>query len=124
SGWPSTMTPAIASAIPNHTAAFCISRRTSGSRNSAGPGRSTCGSTVGGGLAIAALAIPQRAPGAPVTKGPDPADRVPPLGRTVEGEGDELGAPTDILPRHRRSESTVPGADRAVGRLGAVVAPQ
>ena len=33
---------------PNHTAAFCNSRRTSGSRNSAGPGRSTWGSVVAG----------------------------------------------------------------------------
>ena len=33
---------------PNHTAAFCISRRTRGSRNSAGPGRSRWGSVVGG----------------------------------------------------------------------------
>ena len=48
SGCARKMIPAIATAVPNQTAAFAISRRTSGSRNSAGPGRSMWGSVVGG----------------------------------------------------------------------------
>ena len=48
SGCARTMTPAINKARPNQTAARLSSRITIGSRNSEGPGRSTCGSTVGG----------------------------------------------------------------------------
>ena len=78
SGWASTMIPTIASVMPSHTAALAISRRTKGSRNSAGPGRSTCGSTVGG---LAPSAVPQRRSGAAVAERLEPGQRVPPHGR-------------------------------------------
>src|SRR6185312_14673509 len=124
SGWPSTMTPRMARPIPNHTAALAISRRTRGSRNSAGPGRSIWGSVVGGVAVIYALIVPQRLSGAAGAKRLEPADRVPPHRRSVEREGDELGAPADILPRHRPAESAAPFGHPAVGGIVAVVAHQ
>ncbi len=64
SGWASTMIPTMSSAIPNQTAAFAISRRTRGSRNSAGPGRSMWGSVVGGSWTISyPAATSRRGPG-------------------------------------------------------------
>src|SRR6185312_1031290 len=124
SRWPSTMTPRMARPIPNHTAALAISRRTRGSRNSAGPGRSIWGSVVGGVAVIYALIVPQRLSGAAGAKRLEPADRVPPHRRSVEREGDELGAPADILPRHRPAESATPFGHPAVGGIVAVVAHQ
>ena len=56
SGWARTMTPTMSNAMPSQTAALASSLRTKGSRNSAGPGRSICGSVVGGFFAISCSA--------------------------------------------------------------------
>ena len=47
-------------------------------------------------------------------------------GRAVEGEGDELGAAADILPRHRSAEAVLgrSEAEAAVGAAVAIVAHQ
>src|SRR5688572_17407849 len=117
------MTPAMSSATPNQTVARCSSRRTIGSRNSVGPGRSTWGST-GGCWAILVAAPPQRAPGPARAKRPEPADRVQDFRAAIEREGDEFCAAADILPRHRATKSVLrrPEAEPAVGAPVAVVA--
>src|SRR5688572_29646380 len=45
-------------------------------------------------------------------------------GRPVEAEGDELGAPADILPRHRAAEPLLGQREAAVGGAVAIVAHQ
>src|SRR5947209_11991456 len=69
-------------------------------------------------------AVSKRPSGAPVPQRLNPAQRVPPLGRTVEREGDELGAAADVLPWLWAAKSALLLGDPAVGRIVAVVTHQ
>ena len=92
-----------------------ISRRTTGSRNSAGPGPLDV--RLGSGSAALAISFvgPQRVAGAAGAEAPEPAQRVPPDGRAVEREGDELGAAADILDGTGPPRPPCHSGDPAVG---------
>src|SRR4029079_9703841 len=95
-----------------------------GSRNSAGPGRSMCGSVVGGRSAMLSLAMPQRVARTARAGRLEPAQRIIPARRPVERESDELGAAADILPRHRAAKAAAEFGHPAVGRIVAIVPHQ
>src|SRR5678815_297722 len=68
--------------------------------------------------------MPERMSGAAGPECRDPGQRIVPDRRAVEREGDELGAPADILPWHGPAQPAGEFGDPAVGGIIAIVAHQ